>query len=656
MDSFLTELILFIIFIVLGLYLPGKYFLTKLRLIREFPYDIFLSLTTGILIFTLIAYVLSWTKLDILILPILILIDFLAIKKKGLIPKLNNIHFKPLLIVLVFALFFSLSMTVTGKIGETIIYRSDDLWHLALINELKVNFPPDNPGFSGIPLKGYHFFYNFLAAKISNLFFISPISIHFHFFSVFTAILWGLGVYSLMFKWSKQITVALWAVFLTMFGGSFAFILYLSGHTGYSFDSGFGMLQPPGSLFNPPFAISIVILVTALFILYEYINTKQKNWLIPLTLCIGLISMFKVYAGMILVGGFLLFLLYELYKKRFIILIPSAGIALLFFGTYWIFAGGYGYLIFYPLWPPHRILQTYPWYGYDEKIYTYSRLNVIRGLLQTEIDGLNLFIFGNLGTRLIGMLILLFIFIKSKVFPSRFALIITAMAAISITVPMFFIQSGKVFEIIQMTQYFLFFCALFAAFGFAYFFSMHFPKVLKIVIFIIIIAATIPSAVDDFTDYFDTLKISKSLFSPYFQTMNYLSKQGGYNSTVLEMPPIETKATDKSIEQWWESSNPAVTAFSNKRSFYNNQYIEFPGTDKKPRIDFIKNLITFNTLYSTSSAYLEVKEKVVKGLENNNIKYIFSSYKVLSLDKIEDIKEIYKNPPYFVYQVKNTKN
>jgi len=131
--SFLTELILFISFIILGLYLPGKFFLTKLRLTKEFPQELFLSLGIGILLFTLISYVLSWLKLDNLILPFILLIDFLAIKNKDFLPHLNKNHFKPLLVVLIFALFFSLSMIITGKFGETIIYRQDDLWHLALI-------------------------------------------------------------------------------------------------------------------------------------------------------------------------------------------------------------------------------------------------------------------------------------------------------------------------------------------------------------------------------------------------------------------------------------------------------------------------------------------------------------------------------------------
>lgn len=652
MDNFLIELIFFIFFVVLGLYLPGKFLLEKLRLTTESPGYIFFSLGIGLLLFTLISYLFSWIKLSGLILPTILFIDFIAIKNKGVLPKLNKNHFKPLLIVLVLSLLFTLSITITGKFGETIIYRMDDLWHLALINELKANFPPDNPGFSTLPLKGYHFFYNFLAAKISNLFFISPLSIHFHFFPVLTAVLWGVGVYSLMFKWSKDILTSLWAVFLTMFGGSFAFLLYLWGHPGYSFDSGFGILQPTGSLFNPPFAISIVIVITALLVLYEYIHTKQKNWLILLTLCIGLISMFKVYAGMILIGAFLLFLIYELIKKRFIILIPFAGGSILFFGTYWIFAGGYGYLVFYPLWPPHRILQAYPWYGFDEKIYTYTKLNVTRGLLQTEIDGLSVFLLGNLGTRLIGMFVLLLAAFKRKVIPSSFSLFILSMALISIVIPMFFIQSGKVFEIIQMAQYFLFFCALFAALGFAFLFRIRFPKILKIIIFILILLLTLPSAYDDFTDYFDTLKTSRSFSSPYFQTMNYLSKQENYNLTVLEMPSVETKATEKSITNWFNSSTPALTAFANKRTFLNNQYIEFPNTDKRPRIDFIKTLITFNTLYSTSSAYLETREKVVEGLRNNNIKYIFSPYEILSFSDVDGIREVYKNSPYVLYEIK----
>ncbi len=653
MTSFLLEFILFIFFIAAGLYIPGKFFLTKLRVKVVFLEDIFLSLSIGILIFTLISYILSWIKLSNLILPVILGINIFAIIiiKNNILPKLDKNHLKPLLLVFSMSIFFSLSMLVTGIFDGSIIYRHDDPWHLALINELKVHFPPDNPGFSEIPLKGYHFFYNFVLAKISNLFFISPNSLHFRFFPVLVSILWGLGVYTLMFKWSKKVSTSLWAVFLSMFGGSFAFILYLQNHIGFSFDSGFGISQPPGSLYNPPFSISIILIITALIILYEYISTKKRTWLIPLTLCIGLISMFKVYAGMILVGGFLIFTLVEIFKKRYIIIFSLLGVAILFFATYWVFTGGSGYLIFYPLWPPHRILQTYPWYGYDEKIYTFTKFNVIRGIIQTELDGLNIFILGNLGTRLIGLLFLVLIFIKNRKLPSYFALMVFLMAAISIMVPMFFIQSGKVFEMIQMAQYFLFFSALFAAFGFSYFFSLRFNKYVKFIIFALIVIITLPSAAEGLKNYSGTAKTAQSLSTPYFQTLSFLSKQENYDATVLIMPGQGTKADNDSLLQWYRSSTPEVMAFSNKRSFLSNQYIDFPGADKEKRLDFIKNMIIFTSTPATSSAYLDRKEKIITQLRDNKIHFIFSSYEILSFVDIPEIKKVYKNYPYVIYKI-----
>src|SRR3990167_9586372 len=306
MQPFL-EIILFIIIIVVCFYLPGKFLLRKLKLTLGSPEDIFLPFVLGIMLFTLISYIFSWLKLEIIILPLFLIISFVVFKSKKWLPNdIDKRQLIPLSIVLSFSIIFSLSMLTSGVYGDTIKYGRDDLWHLALINELKNNFPPDNPGFAGVSLRGYHFFYNFILAKVSNIFFISPLSLYFHFFPLFIALLCGLGVYSLMYVWSKRVAITLWAVFLTQFGGSFAFILKLRGHENLSLDSAFGIQQPSTALINPPFAISIVIVVAVLFALYKYFSTQKKGWLIPIILCIGLVTMFKVYAGIILLGSFLL--------------------------------------------------------------------------------------------------------------------------------------------------------------------------------------------------------------------------------------------------------------------------------------------------------------------------------------------------------------
>src|SRR3990167_11267501 len=472
----LLEVGIFLISIAVCFYLPGKLLFTKLKLALGSPEDLFLPFALGIILFTLISYVFSWLKLEFIILPLFLVISFYAFKSKKWFPKsIEKFHRWPLIVVVVLAVIFSLSMLTSGVHDNSIQYRRDDLWHSALINELKANFPPDNPGFAGIPLRGYHFFYNFLLAKISNIVFISPLSLHFHFFPLFVAILWGVGVYSFMYKWSKKISIGLWAVFLTMFGGSFAFILRLRGHENLSLDSAFGIQQSATSLINPPFAISIVIIIAVLFAFYQYFTTKKKGWLIPIVLCIGLVSMFKVYAGIILLGSLLLLAPLQLLKKNFMFLIACFFIGILFATTYGILRDPSSVLIFAPFWAPHSVLiDNMPWYGYAEKMYTYTKLSVIKGIIETELYSWYVFFFGNLGTRLIGLLFLSLFLLKKYKKPSLFALTVLIMTSISILIPLFFIQSGKVFEIIQMAWYFLFFISLFAAFGLRAFFDLRF--------------------------------------------------------------------------------------------------------------------------------------------------------------------------------------
>jgi hypothetical protein len=645
-----VELVAFFFFIASCLYLPAKFFVKKLQ-IKLYPIeDIFFCTSLGILIFTLVSYILSWLKLEILILPILLIVDFFVIKEKHWLPgKIEKKHIYPFIVVIIFGTLFSLSMLSTGKFGDAIIYRHDDLWHIALINELKVNFPPDNPGIAGVPLKGYHFFYNFLQAKISNIFHISPLSLHFHLFPLLTAMLWAIGIYALMYKWSKSRATAMWAVFLTLFGGSFAYILQLQGHAEVDLNSGLGIWQLIGSLYNAPFSTSIVILLTALFALHEYISTRKTTWLIPLALCVGLIAMFKVYAGMILVGGFLVFVLVELIKKRFTIFIPLGIVGILFLTTYWIFAAGAGYLIFHPFWPPQTILQSFSWYGYDEKMYTFIQQGVIKGIIDTQVYGFTLFLFGNIGTKIVGIVLLPLLLLKKRAYPSYFAFIILMMTLISIVTPLLFLQSGKVFEIIQMSWYYLFFCSLFAAFGFSAFFKLKFHNALKIILFICIATATLPSAYHEYKSYLNSFNAPPNMLNPYFKTFAFLSQQGNYNSIVLEMPPKDVKPDEKELQWWYSNSDPAIVAFSNKRSYFNNEFNEYLGVNKKERFKFLKELIIFANTDPSSNNYAQSRKDIINKLRANDIHYIYSPYEIASFNNGEELRQIYKNPPYFIY-------
>lgn len=653
MQAFL-EILIFLIAIVVCFYLPGKFLFAKLRLALSFPQDLFLPFVLGIMLFTLISYIFSWLKLEIIILPLVLIIDFVVIKSKKWIPNnIDNRHLIPLFIILILAVIFSFSMLTTGVYGNTIKFRQDDLWHLALINELKNNFPPDNPGFAGVPLKGYHFFYNFLLAKISNIFIISPFSLYFHYFPLFIAILWGFGVYGFMNMWSKKVTIALWATFLTMFGGSFAFILNLQGHKGLSLDSAFGIQQAASSLVNPPFSISIVIVIAVLFAFYKYFLTLDKGWLVPIVLCVGLVSMFKVYAGIILLGSFLLLMLMQLFKKKFIFLIAFFFTGILFITTYGIFRDPSSTLIFAPLWAPHSVLiDNMPWYGYTEKMYTYTRLSVIKGIIETELYSWYVFAFGNLGTRLIGLLFLPLLFFKKGKKLSFFTVLILLMTLISILIPLFFIQSGKVFEIIQMAWYFLFFVSLLSAFGFHALFNFKYNVTTKIVLFLIILIITLPSTYENYRGYFDFLRSSGApLSDPYFNAMQFLGEEGSYNETVLEIPDKNIHATKTDLKRWYRSTTPAIVAFSNKRSYLSYEYIDFFGTNPQERIQFIEKILIFNITPPSTATYRNLQKEVEDGLRRNSIVFIYSPYPLSSFTNLKNIKQIYQNQVATIYRV-----
>ena len=653
MIEFIFETILFLLFLFSYIYLPGKFLANKLKLELKSPEDLFFPFGFGLLIFTFIAYIFSWVKLEVLIPVSIFAIDYLAIKSAKWKPaKIDKKHLKPFYLILFLSLVFSLSMLVVGRFGDSIIYRRDDTWHLALINELKANFPPNNPGISGVPLRGYHFFYNFIVAKVSNIFLISPISLHFRYFPLLISLMWGIGVYSVMFYWGKKISTGLWAVFLTMFGGSFAFIFTLQGHHGFGWDSGLGMQQSAFTLINPPLGISIVIILTALFAIFKYLSIREKKWLIPFVLSVGLISMFKVYAGIVLVGATGLLSVFEFFRKRYLLMGALLPISILFLLTYWIFAGGAGYLIYFPLWAPHSLLRSFPWYGFDEKMYTYSKQGVIRGVLETELYGISLFIFGNMGTRLVGILLLPILFLKKRRAPSLLALFVLAAALISLLVPLLFIQSGKVFEIIQMTQYFLFFCSLFAALGFSTLFNLRFNKLLKAILIAVILLVTLPSAYDVIKGYPEANRAKESLSSPYLQTMFSLSKMGTYTDTVLELPSDEGALSEQELNAWYKTSSPAIVGFANKRGYLNNQFIDFPGTDIAPRIAFLKKLLKFNSVDMRDPTYLKTEKEIKDELRNNKIKFIYSHYELPAMERI-GAKKAYQNVEYVVYKLNN---
>lgn len=651
--NFIFDTAIFFLTVYIFFYLPAKFLFLKLGIQLKGFIALFLYCIVGLLIFTLLSYILSWLHLFYLIIFLILLVDLYTIKKYGFKKiKINNENKIPCIFICILAIIFSLAVATTGIYGNTIAYRGDDIVHLAYINEFKAHFPPQNPGFSGLPLKGYHFFYDFLIAKTSLLTTIPNESLYFHLYPLFISLFWGIGVYTILLTWTKKISAGLWGVFLSFFGGSFGFILRLQGHPKATLGSVFGIDQPASTILNPPFSISVVLVLATILILLQYLRTQKTSWLFPLVLCLGLTSMFKVYAGMIVLGGFAFVFIIQLIRKKFSIILAGVGIAILFELTFGIFIGKGQGLIFFPLWEPHTVLiANLPWYGYEEKIYTYSRLHVIKGILDTELYGLKLYFIGNLGTRFIGMLIVLYIFIKKRKLPSLFSLTLIVMLLVSILIPLFFIQTGKVFEIIQLAWYYPILCSLFAAAGFAYLSEIKIHSFIKFFLTVSIIIFSLPSAYETYTvrvlPFLHEGKVNLS--SPYFQTMNYLKSQGNYDATVLEIPPKKTSIAN--LNGFYGRTSPHLSAFANKRSYLNSEFILFPNMHIEPRIHFLSEILQLENISPQNKNYKALKSAVEKELIANNIAFIYSTFPLQISNNSQIIKKSYANEGYYIYKI-----
>ena len=648
--EFVIKTILFGITIVTCFYLPGKLILEKLNIkTASFQY-VFLSIIIGMMAFTLLLYAVSFLGSWIMSVPIIVIVDYFALKKKStLIPIFQKQDVIPFLFILLSTFVFSLTMITNGQFGNSIrIIAPDAEWHIQIINELKAQFPPENPGFSGVPLKGYHIFYDFIVAKISNIFNIPTIPLYFQFFPILVSFLWATGVYSLVFRWSKDKITALWAVFLTMFGGSFAWILVLRGHKDIVLNSIFGIDQPVTALFNPSFAISVVIIIGILIVLYEYFSARKKRWLVLLILLSGPITLFKVYAGMIVLPALFLLSLYELFKRRHAFFLSFIVIGIIFLATYWVFTDRSARLYFQPFWPPHRMIESnMPWYGYTEKIYTYSKLGVIRGLVETELYAFYVFFIGNLGTRFVGIAITLWILLFRRKRPTPFGISVFVMTCISIAFPMLFIQSTKVYDIIEMAWYFIFFCALFAALGFGFIFRLRFPNILKVFLALFIVVLTLPSAYEVIEKQVRQIKQG---FMPnsYKEAVQFLRSQGTYSFVVLELPPVEIEPTENDIEYWYYKLKPGITVYSEKRGFLQYQNFTLPGANVEKRLGTIRKFVKYTKLSKDDK---NKKEEISVELRKNNIKYIYMTYLSPRIEGLKGVKKIFKNEVAIIYSV-----
>lgn len=582
-----------------------------------------IAIPVGWVTFTLFAYIIGYLKAELLIwiFPVLGVVLF---KYRPIKPKLPRFGRELLLAIGVIFLGSSSWLITVVKSGLIYTYGlgfwgpngHDGIWHLSLISSLQKNIPPENPIFAGEVLTNYHYFFNLLLAKSGQLLYIDSVDLLFRFypfmFAVFCGILTFIAARNIYLKFDQDFKIAfvsgLSAMFFMYFGGSFGWIVSYFRDKSFGGESMFWSQQAISTLLNPPFAISLVLLLTGMVIFIELpTKTFKKSFskdflykIFPLILVWGSVIEFKAYAGVLILLSLGIVALERLIKKDF----AYFSIAL--------FSGVLASLVFLPaniessalfIWSPFWIITTMVQFqdrlGW-QRLDLAMQSGVLYKIVLSYVLATVIFFVGNLGTRII------FVFSLLKLVSIRILLYIVILGSIF---TLFFIQKGTNWNTIQFFYYVLFVLNIFAGISLALVFKKFGFKVGS-VIFIVLILFTIPTSLSNLNQYIPDRPPAMLSLDEY-EALNILRKLPDGNVLTL---PYDSKSKDKyasPIPLYAYESTAYVAAFSGKSSFLEDTVnLEILGIDYKGRLNLQRDFIRS----------VDIAKKL---LEKENIRYVY---------------------------------
>lgn len=659
------ELIGFILAVFLCFYLPGRLIYVSCIARQNDIVSHGFSLFLGFLVFAWASVLLAFLQLRFLFYPLILWFLILAVRKRKYLfsVTLDRRSLWTLGVCAVCVMVFGGLAVTTGWITPNGLvvhgaWASDGLWHVALVNELAHTFPPEHPGLAGIRLTGYHFFYDLILSEFNRLWGLSSIHLVFHLFPPLVALMWVVGVYQVAEEWFRNRIASLLSVILSIFGGSFAFIVPVIFRRPVSLDDGLGITQPISALVNPQFAISMVLVLYCLYFFTMYVKSRKPVWLVLLVLATGISVGMKVYAGMILLGALLAVGVIDVIVSRRIHVVLSGGLAA---AIAWLifkpFNSSYGFLLYQPFWPPHRVMQsTLDFTKWEITRQTYEQLGDVIGLTVLEIKALFIFIFGNLGTRVLGVPFLFLAAWRTKDIHMRLAFTyFFLMIGVGSITPMFFIQpTGGPFNMIQMYWYVMVLLAFPTAYVLAKILRWlaHKNLVASIIFGLLFFAITLPTAWEKTYGYF----FSPPLYIPadYVAVFQALAKEGTYSDIALELPNT-TSTQSAELNSWFSwISDPYFPALSNKRAYIQDETVTFAYEDKGRRLSNLALVLAAGGVCDAPREQNLCQKALSRArdvLDREHIRYIMTPSVKPWVRDIPGVKQFYTNANYELYEV-----
>lgn len=564
-----------------------------------------------------------------------------------MIRKLRSSTLLILLIILLGTIFQNPAMFKSGMVSDRGIgywgpLARDGVWHEALVGQLTQNLPPKNPGMSGVSLSNYHYFYDLMVAKLAYTFHLAPAFLIYQFLPIVFSLLLGFGTYLLCRRLFKSNLATVVGLYLVYFGSSFGWVIDLLRGREIGGESAFWANQPVSMNINPPFAISLVMVIFILLFLDQYLKTPKKWLAVVIGVMSGLLIGFKVYAGVVILAGLFFLTLKKVfadkdYKMIQVMIVSglSAAIVALLTGT----LHSTGLLAVQPLWLVDTMIDAGDRVGipnFTSRRFTYISAGKYFHLTLLEILCIFIFITGNLGTRI-------FSFVSGgwKYFARDMNFLLLVLAGLSLFPTLIFVQKGNPWNIVQFFYYFLFFMTLLTVSGLENIRAYASKKTFTI-IFVIFVVLTPISSLATFRSW---LYPNPPAYIPTMEVaaLQFLSSQ---SDGVILKHPFDKTLRDKfkdpyPLLAYADSSYVAATS-------YHEVYLEdveqqiILDTDYKPRLANLDRFFVEKDL-SWSNQFLK----------ENNIRYVYlpKVYQLPMAEKEYSMEKIFENSEVNIYKV-----
>jgi hypothetical protein len=495
----------------------------------------------------------------------------------------------------------------------------DGVWHLSLINHISNPLKINMPIFAGETLKNYHPFFDILIAALSKITFINSSIWLFQIFPLVSSILFLFLSFLLGQKITKSFSGGLILLILNTINNSFGWIVTLIRSDSFSGESLFWAMQSPSNQLNPPFTLSILLILTLIYILK---NPKPNKILIFFILIF--LPIIKVYSA---IPAFIIFAFYVLKNKKYLVtFLLSAFVAALLFFQY--NSSSSSLIKFQPFWFVNSMIES------PDRFYL-PRVANMRYSLEAS---------GKIGPRLIAY----YLIATSIFFIGNFAWRSLALKEffkdksilVSIIIcsfiPLFFIQQGTSWNTIQFLYYALFLANI----PLCLYLNKH-KKIAIIIIFINLLPLI--GSLPNYLGKIPPTSISKLEIS----ALNFLKEQP--KGTVLTYP------YDAYLKKTINSTPLPIYAYET------TSYIAAYGhqiTFLEDEMNLTNSGFEWSQRRTDSTNFFDQKNKFIdRGfLVNNQIDYIYLPKiyypKIWQYNPEMYLESIYENPEIIVYKVK----